>query len=490
MDQIETNISGGQNQILPSVTQAVQNNYYGMPSQLPSNEVYKRSDTVFILGAGVEAVLGIPTSASLIPNIVDYIETEEGKQIDAALRKAIGGVRFHFSTFVNNTIDKLAKDLDPQIDTIIHDVEEELRVNANIDEAQRKMGNLIVRLFSKIRDVKNGAAIDEETSLLIEEVIGAPVRDEAIIDFRHLNYTDTFKTIIVEILQKSMHESSNPILRHVYKNILDIEQLLAQYFYGFYSGMPSYIRTYLYISWMLWAYLVHEEQRVRKEKTELLEDASEFVDKDGLIEQRIVSIYKQLANSDFTTITFNYTSFARELSETSLYFNGNLMQYVDIENKNEFTIEDIDTIDILDFVQNRLKDELSLSGDRKAIPIPSFLPPLKLKPVISSRYIDTWYKASEFLRGASKILVLGYSFTTPDDYFCEMLRQSRNAHIIIINNDLDNVARNVCRVFQLPNNRYTRQLIDGIEHRTYDNRIEIIAADLATINIAELLDKE
>ena len=59
-----------------------------------------------------------------------------------------------------------------------------------------------------------------------------------------------------------MYEADNPILRHVYKNILDIEQLLSQYFYGFYTGHISYVRDYLYISWILWAYLVNEEQQL------------------------------------------------------------------------------------------------------------------------------------------------------------------------------------------------------------------------------------
>lgn len=469
---IEENISGGNNQLAPSATQAIQNNYYGVqppvPTELPDND----GNTVIVLGAGVDSVLGIPTSASLIPCIVDYIGTEEGRQVDAALRKTIGGVRFHFDTFVNNTIDKLAKDLDPQIDTIIHNINEELRTNAGIDESQRKMGKLIVRLFSKIRDVKSGAAIDEETSQLIEEVLGTPVRDEAIIDFRHLNYTDTFKNIIVEILQKSMHESANPILRHVYRNILDIEQLLAQYFYGFYSGMPTYIRTYLYISWMLWAFLMHEEQRVRTEAGELDSPA-------------VPTIYSQLCGHGSPVITFNYTSFARESSAEALYFNGNLMQYVDIENKNEFPL-DSDT-SVLDFIQHRLKDELSLSGDRKSIPIPSFLPPLKLKPVISSRYIDTWYKASSLLSSAGSIIILGYSFATPDDYFCDMLRQNRDARITIVNSDIESVSRNVCRVFQQPYNRYTKQIIDNIEHRTYDNRIELIAADLSSLDLTPLI---
>ena len=52
--------------------------------------------TVVILGAGVDATLGIPTSNALIPKINEFLATEEGMAIDEVLRSTIKGVRFHF----------------------------------------------------------------------------------------------------------------------------------------------------------------------------------------------------------------------------------------------------------------------------------------------------------------------------------------------------------------------------------------------------------
>ena len=277
--------------------------------------------TLVVLGAGVDATMGLPTSADLIPRIVDYLATDEGIKLDAILRKVIGRVHFHFDKFVSTAVDRLAKDLDKEIVSICHNINDELDNNKSLDETQRKLGMLIVRLFKKVLDFKKGAEIDTETMNLIEEVFDTVVKDDSIIDLSHLNYTDTFKNIIVEILQKSIHESNNPILRHIYKNMLDIEQLLSQYFYGFYTGQISYIRDYLYISWILWAYLVSEEQRKAQEKKE--EDVSS-------------SIYAQLAGKDCQLITFNYTSYASQVSPTALYFHGSLKEYVDVENKNDF----------------------------------------------------------------------------------------------------------------------------------------------------------
>lgn len=417
-------INNGANQIAPNAM--TQNQYfYGEEFARKILGSKDKPLSLVVLGAGVDATIGLPTSADLIPRIVDFLETDEGKTLDAILRKAIGRVHFHFDKFVSTAIDRLAKDLDKEIVSICHNINDELANNASLDESQRKLGMLIVRLFKKVLDFKKGAEIDAETMNLIEEVFDTVVKDDSIIDLSHLNYTDTFKNIIVEILQKSIHESNNPILRHIYKNMLDIEQLLAGYFYGFYTGQNSYIRDYLYISWILWAYLVSEEQQKAQEN-------------------------------------------------------------VAVENKNDFLHDDLTTIDLEDFFKNQLAAEISFAPDHKSIPIPSFLPPLKLRPVISKHYIDTWYHASQMVLRASKIIILGYSFSSADNYFCDMLRENHDAQIIIIDKNMETASRNVCRCLQLDANRYTRQIKDGHEIRKYNNRVTIIGADLADVNLDDV----
>ena len=423
-------INNGANQIAPNAM--TQNQYfYGEEFARKILGSKDKPLSLVVLGAGVDATIGLPTSADLIPRIVDFLETDEGKTLDAILRKAIGRVHFHFDKFVSTAIDRLAKDLDREIVSICHNINDELANNASLDESQRKLGMLIVRLFKKVLDFKKGAEIDAETMNLIEEVFDTVVKDDSIIDLSHLNYTDTFKNIIVEILQKSIHESNNPILRHIYKNMLDIEQLLAGYFYGFYTGQNSYIRDYLYISWILWAYLVSEEQQKAQENVAV-------ENKDNH------TIYDQLEGKDCQVITFNYTSYASQASPTALYFHGSLKEYVDVENKNDFL------------------------------------------PVISKHYIDTWYHASQMVLRASKIIILGYSFSSADNYFCDMLRENHDAQIIIIDKNMEATSLNVCRCLQLDANRYTRQIKDGHEIRKYNNRVTIIGADLSDVNLDDV----
>ena len=68
-----------------------------------------------------------------------------------------------------------------------------------------------------------------------------------------------------------------------------------------------------------------------------------------------------------------------------------------------------------------------------------------------------------------------------------MLRENRDAQIIIIDKNLEAISRNVCRVLQLDANRYSKQIKDGNEIRKYNNRVTIVGVDLADISLCEYL---
>lgn len=465
-------IQGGHSQVNPAATQAIQNNFFG--SLVPAAEAAV-ARTVVVLGAGADVAVGFPTPGSLIPKITDWLETDEGKAVDEALRKQLKGLRFRFDKFVDDTIDRLAHDLDSEREAICAHIQRELDENENLEESQRKMGQLIIRIFQKISDVKAGASIDEETEELIREVTGIEPTEETIIDFSHINYTRTFSEIIKHILHASLHDTENPVLRHVYTNLLDIGQLLAQYFYGFFVNKPSCIKTYLYIAWTLWAYLVHEEQALAATTGGNLSS---------------LPLYAQLQGKEqVQIITFNYTSLAAQASPAAIYFNGNLVDYVDVENKNDLHVEHIHTLDLADFFQHRLAAELSLEGERTAIPIPSFMPPLKLKPVISNSYITTWYRSAEAIAHADRILILGHSLQAGDSFFNDMLRTNRQAEIIVIDPDMEAACHSLCATLQQSANRYTTLTVQGHPARKFDNRIVMIGAELAEVDLGEWVEE-
>lgn len=99
-------INNGANQIAPNAM--TQNQYfYGEEFARKILGSKDKPLSLIVLGAGVDATIGLPTSADLIPRIVDFLETDEGKTLDTILRKAIGRVHFHFDKFVSTAIDRL-----------------------------------------------------------------------------------------------------------------------------------------------------------------------------------------------------------------------------------------------------------------------------------------------------------------------------------------------------------------------------------------------
>lgn len=100
--------------------------------------------------------------------------------------------------------------------------------------------------------------------------------------------------------------------------------------------------------------------------------------------------------------------------------------------------------------------------------------------------MNTMTQIETYLR-ANRIIILGYSFANPDHFFCEYLRGNHSAQIVIIDKNIEAVSGNVCRILQLMPNRYSRQVIEGIEQRRYDNRVTIIGADLAEIELEKYI---
>lgn len=64
--------------------------------------------TVIVLGAGVDATegIGMPLTNELIPKINEFIQTEEGANIERKLRSMLPSLRFHFDKFIVESTSK------------------------------------------------------------------------------------------------------------------------------------------------------------------------------------------------------------------------------------------------------------------------------------------------------------------------------------------------------------------------------------------------
>lgn len=419
---------------------------------------------LLILGAGVEKTVGIdmPLANELVPQIRDFIYNDEiGKQVDTALREIIKGLRFNYDDFVKKAVDKLASDFKKEVNQILVQITEVVQIDKTLTQEQLDLARIVVSLLEKIQKLQEDVVLDEDTAELISNVFtDISVTDENIIDLGKLTFTDTFDLVMKKVLEVSIREPNHPVLKHVYKNLMDFENLLLKHFIGFYNENETEIKKYLYISWSLWAFLVFKERNVSKP----------------------IPFYSSILNAS-KVITFNYTSLAHQTFPDVTYFHGDLKKYIRLDNRNQIEIDDYENVDIVQFI----KDIVSSNTDfeTKRFVIPSIIPPLKLKPVLSNEYIDIWYHAVETIRNSDKIIIAGYSFNYADEHFNDLIRKNKDKKICIIDPNAENIIKNLERIFSHRISDYTKSKVQ--EKEAFQNgKLKIIKASAHEINIDDL----
>lgn len=283
----------------------------------------------------------------------------------------------------------------------------------------------------------------------------------------------TFKAILKSTLRQSLTDNSNPVADAIASDLLDIEQLLIQKFLGFYNHSTPDVKSYIYIAWCLWGYLVHKQRTV----------FNNFAGGD-------LPFYSKLP-SGISAITLNYTTFL-ELNnfENTVYFHGGLNEYVRMDTRQLIPIENIATLDLDGFIRSEIAPNINLISenfeDNRHV-IPSLIPPLRLKPILSQKYIETWHNAADLIHNADKVAVVGYSFNSADEHFNDIVRNSVNKKYDIVAPDAinDSYMKRIEKVFGVSLASFTNTNIQGKPAKT-TTHIRLISAKADEINIAEL----
>jgi len=426
-------------------------------------------NNLLILGAGVEKTKGIdmPLANELVPKIRDFLyEDKTGKEVDKKLRDIIKGLRFSYDDFVKKAVDKLASEFRQEVNKILENVDKTLK-NESLTEEQKNLGEIIKAFLSKIKELQKNVVLDEETAILIKNTFPEiEITDEEIVDLGKLSFSDTFEIVMKKILERSIKEPNHPILKHVYRNLMDFENLLLKHFIGFYNDNLNDIKKYLYISWTLWAYLVWQEKNVFSQK------------------KSEIPFYANLKNK-YEVITFNYTHFASKYFPKAKYFHGNLQKYIRLDNRNELAIDDYENFDLLKFFDDIFIKNIDF--EKNIYIIPSIVPPLKIKPVLSNEYIKTWYDSFELINNANKIVIIGYSFNYADEHFNDLIRKNHNGkQIYVIDPDSENIIKNLQRIFSYRKDDYTKGKLQKRDTWTAGN-LTIINSYASDIDINELV---
>lgn len=437
------------------------------------------TDNLLILGAGVDRTHGIdfPLANTLLADVSRYLDGP-GKAVDEALRAMLPGLRFSFNNMIARAVDKIATRETHEQKAMVQRVRDAIADLPPDQSDIRKHGELIVRLFEKLATIAEQSYLDDETEALIRAVFPKDADDlidsDSILDIHKLSLSDTFKTVLKRTLKMGLSGEHHVVASALGADMLNIEALLVEKFLGFYNEKPADIKNYIYISWALWAYLVAKQNEVLS----VHEDVS-------------LPFYGKLPET-VRALTLNYTAFLQNQlgAEQVIYFHGGLAEYVRMDTRDLLPIENILKCNPAEFIRDTIAPNVDVTHEdlrQQRHVIPALVPPLRLKPILSHKYIELWSQASQWVSDAKHIVVVGYSFNNADEHFNDILRchPGRRVDIVVPEAESDFFKDRIEKVFNIPASQFNTITVGG--HKALQARnIRLIAAKAAEVDLSAL----
>ncbi len=440
---------------------------------------------LLITGAGVDRSKGIdfPLANTLLGGITGFLTTEEGKRIDEVLREMLPNMRFSFNSMIKTAVDKIVTREPNEQKKMIERVQKAIK-GLSEDDKIHKHGMLIIKLFNKLVAIAENSNLDEDIENLIREVFpnkaDVLIDSDSILDIHKLSLSDTFKEVLKITLRLGLEGKSHAVAEALGAEMLNIELLLIEKFLGFYNNKSADIKSYIYISWVLWAYLVFKQKEVLEALSKKRNAKMPF--------------YGNLPTS-LRAITLNYTSFLENQlgKENVIYFHGGLAEYVRMDTRELLEIENLNKLNLEDFLSSIIKPSIDVTNnniEEQIHIIPSLVPPLRLKPILSYKYIELWAKASEWVQEAEHIVIMGYSFNSADEHFNDILRNlhpNKKIDIIDPGATTDHFKGRIEKIFGTPANQFVKNLVQG-KTALKKGSIRLIEAIATDIDIDKLLN--
>lgn len=400
---------------------------------------------LFILGAGVDKCLGFPLMNDLMFELRKF-KYGDGKGIHEELRKHVKGLHFDFDKYAGekgtamgsallggdgSTLDKVKKLVnDPKITA----------------SPQAEALRIVVSKLERIRE-GNDVTDDDRKVFAKAEGSSADITVDHLIDPANIRFSDIPRKVLRDALKQAIQEEGGgkSELYGLLLSLSNFEELLGEFFTGFFTKDATLQKRYFYLAWLFWAYIrVCEASRPTYENS-----FYELLDEIG----------------DFDLITFNYTRYSQMVSKgRAKYFHGNNEVVLDFDTRllDSAPATLTGTVDLAKYI-SKLTCEF---GPTPAVKVPGLVPPLIMKPILASEYLDWWYEAAQLIANAKTIVIVGYSFAFADEHFNDLIRKrATKARLIAIDPFWDGVCANLCRV-TATSPTYNESIIYGVSARS------------------------
>lgn len=403
--------------------------------EIPNHGDY--GSRLVVLGAGADVPLNLPTVTNLGQALTDFVRGP-GAQIERALRERLRPMRFNLGMVVGDSAERLVRQL----------FEEPKRVAGTLRGIRDKVADTggrgpVGEVLDQLCDMADKNVAPPDLAQRLGEIAGLKSDDAEpafLLDPRRLPLDrivrkalrTTFEGVLLE---PTLSTVEREFVRDVVAATSSIEELLASLFPSFSAvGLLAERRRYLYVVWLLWAYI---------------KIATIAAVKDGT-----PSICRLIAGLGLPVITFNYTDFFPEgYRDQVCHFHGSYKGSLKIDTREE--AEDDarlahaqDAEGICDLFKSQLRLDVD-AGD--ALDVPAFVPPLSFKPVMSPARLREWARADDMVRKATHFLIVGYSFSQVDAHFNALLRSApADAAFVSVNPDLERTTGQLLRALGDP----------------------------------------
>jgi hypothetical protein len=422
------------------------------------------SEPLFVIGAGADRCLGFPLMNDLMFELRKF-KDGDGRPIHDALRSHVKGLQFDFDKYAGEKGSTMGTALLggdgstlAKVKALVYDTS--VTVNPQV-EALR----IVVDRLENIR-VNNDLSDDDRRVFAAAEGTTEEITADHLIDPNNVRFSDVPRKVLRDALKQAIQESGTgrSELYTLLLSLSNFEELLGDFFTGFFTKDATLQKRYFYLAWLFWAYIrICEFQNPSYEGSfyELLNEIGKF-----------------------DLITFNYTKYAAQASGgRAKYFHGNNDVILDFATREL----DRSSTSITDLIGiKRLIENLEcIFGSTPAVKVPGLVPPLIMKPILASEYLDWWYESAKLIEQAEVIVIVGYSFAFADEHFNDLIRKrARTAKIVVFDPFWDSVCSNLCRVTGVPD-QFEELNEHGLPCRK-GGRLSFYQASGDTINIAQL----
>jgi hypothetical protein len=433
-------------------------------------------EVVFVLGAGVDRILGLPLLNTLFKDLTDFIRGS-GREINSAIRSHVKNMRFNLETYSGDQAENLGQKLlgsHPHLLPLI------LTALGKHPDAGNANVAAIRSLMTKLSTIANENELDEDLVTQLSRLAGEASAggEDTLLDTDHISFRPRVRQAIKTLLTQVSSEipGLTPEEQEAFKAVVAIlsnfEELLGNLFIGYFTKHTPDQKKYFYLAWLFWAYIRHKEDLGRGNRDR--------------------SFYKTLSEvgPGGGVITFNYTDFFYgDERPKNGYFHGDAKAFIRFHTReyaaNNVQVRDATTLArMLDFINSLRVD---WDQDPPEVSLPAFIPPLAMKPIISTEYLERWYECGRTLKAAKTIVVLGYSFSVADEHFNDLIRKyNREAKLIVVDPNLEGPVNRVCQMLSYDKTRLRARNIAGLECQA-GGRLMFVKAKAEEIDSKKLM---